>query len=87
MIYRSKTDISIIVDIMSNIIDIEYIEDISTNISDIFIYDQNRAKLSIKKNNVLISQSNLLQNRECTSHYIHVRMKTKVRVKKLLELL
>ena len=36
-IYRSKTDISMIADIVSNITDIGYIEDISTDISDIFI--------------------------------------------------
>ena len=39
MIYQSKTDISVIADIVSNITDIGYIGDISTDISDIFILE------------------------------------------------
>ena len=45
-IYRSKTDISVIVDIVSNITDIGYIRDISTDISDIFIPAYNNVATS-----------------------------------------
>ena len=43
-VYRSKTDISVIADIVSNITDIGYIGDISTDISDVFIPGDEKSK-------------------------------------------